>query len=517
MQPPTLHILDYLVIIISLIIALGIGVSFSRRQKSTNKYFTGSGSIPSWAVGISILATLISSVTFLAYPGEAFSSNWILLVQGLMVPIVLVFLIRFVVPLYRSVIGLSAYEYFEKRFGFMARLYGSLGFILTHFAKMGTVFFLLSLALSEMMGVNAFVIIWIFGIAIIFLTMVGGIEAVIWLDVVQGFMLIGGGLLCVAVLLFRPEGGPAEIFKVAMENQKISFSPYAWDLTKLTFLVMVLNGVFYSIQKYGTDQTMVQRYLAAKSDKGAIKATLLGVFLSVPVWALFMFIGTALFAYYRITDAQLPADIRPDSVFPLFIITELPIGVTGLIMAALMAAAISSLDSDLNCLAAIGVEDYYARFKPNSTDAERLKFGRILVIVSGIAAMIVASIYVGAGNKGVLGIVFGLYAIFSGGISGLFLLGLFSRRANKPGLYIGILASILFTGWAVLTSTKFSFGGESRIILDLGEYNFSHHKYMLGVYGHIILFVVGYVASYFFKRAAPAENLTIYGWLKWKP
>ena len=135
MQTQTLHFFDYIVVTISLIVALGIGISFSRRQKSTNKYFVGSGSIPSWAVGMSILATLISSVTFLAYPGEGFASNWILLVQGLMVPIVLVFLVRFVVPLYRSVIGLSAYEYFEKRFGFLARLYGSLAFILTHFSK----------------------------------------------------------------------------------------------------------------------------------------------------------------------------------------------------------------------------------------------------------------------------------------------------------------------------------------------------------------------------------------------
>lgn len=212
-----------------------------------------------------------------------------------------------------------------------------------------------------------------------------------------------GGLLCVSVLLFGAEGGPVAIFQTAFGNNKIGFEPYDWDLTQLTFLVMVLNGIFYAIQKYGTDQTIVQRYLTAKSDKSAIKAALTGVFLSVPVWTLFMFIGTALFAYYQISGASLPADIRPDAVFPLFIMTELPIGVTGLILAALMAAAISSLDSDLNCLAAIGVDDYYARFKPNSTDKERLKIGRILVVVSGIAAMLVATLYVKAGDKDVLG------------------------------------------------------------------------------------------------------------------
>jgi SSS family solute:Na+ symporter len=275
---------------------------------------------------------------------------------------------------------------------------------------------------------------------------------------------------------------------------------------------MAINGIFYAIQKYGTDQTIVQRYLTARSDKSAIRASLMGVLLSVPVWALFMFIGTALFSYYQLTPAALPAGTRPDAVFPLFIMNELPIGITGLILSALIAAAISSLDSDLNCLSAVGVEDYYKRFRPDSTDAQRLRVGRILVVVSGIAAIFVAIFYLYAGNKGVLGIIFTLYAIFSGGIAGMFLLGLFSRRANKQGLYFGIAASVLFTGWAVLTSTPI--GAEKKILLDLGNMNYTHHKYMLGVYSHFVLFIVAYIASYFFKSKELDENLTIYGWLK---
>jgi SSS family solute:Na+ symporter len=189
MAQHALHWLDYVIIIGSVVFSIGFGVSFARRQKNTKTYFAASGSIPSWAVGMSILATLVSSITFLAYPGEGFSSNWILLVQAIMVVIVLTFLVWIVVPLYRRVIGISTYEYFEKRFGFLARLYGSLAFTLTHFSKMGTVFFLLALALSSMTGFNTYATIWILGAGIIFLTMLGGIEAVIWLDVIQGLML----------------------------------------------------------------------------------------------------------------------------------------------------------------------------------------------------------------------------------------------------------------------------------------------------------------------------------------
>jgi SSS family solute:Na+ symporter len=514
MEQHSMHLIDYLIVIGSVIFSIAFGISFARRQKSTAAYFAASGSIPSWAVGISILATLVSSITFLAYPGEGFSKNWILLVQAIMVVIVLSGLVWFVVPLYRKVIGISAYEYFEKRFGFLARIYGSLAFSLTHFSKMGTVFFLLSLAMASMTGWNTHMIIWVLGIGIIILTMLGGIEAVIWLDVIQGFMLIAGGLLCAAILLFIPEGGPLAVISAALEHNKISFAPYDFDFVNLTFIVMVLNGIFYGIQKYGTDQTIVQRYLVARSDKGAVKAALMGVLLSLPVWTLFMFIGTLLFVYYQVYPNPLPADMRPDAVFPYFIISELPVGVTGLVLAALVAAAISSLDSDLNCLAAVGVEDYYARFKPKSTDKQRLFAGKTIVIFSGLASLIIASIYVSLGSKGVLGIVFGLYAIFSGGIAGLFLLGLFSKRANKEGLYIGLLVCIFFTAYAILTSTSLNVGGEKKLLLDLGKLNFTHHKYMLGVYSHLIVLIVGYLASYLFPAKKHDEDLTIYHWLK---
>ena len=510
MYDQTLHIVDYLVIIVSLIVSLYVGAHFAKKQTSTNSYFAASGSIPSWAVGMSIFATLISSITFLAYPGEGFKSNWILLVQGIMVVVVLLGLVWFVVPLYRRVIGISAYEYFEKRFGFFARMYSSIAFALTHFSKMGTVFFLMGLALASMTGINTYLLIWIVGILVIFITLKGGIEAVIWLDVIQGFMLIGGGLIVLAVILLGVDGGPAAIINVAMENNKISFGPYAWDFTKLTFIVMVFNGIFYGIQKYGTDQTIVQRYLTAKSEKGAVRAALMGVVLSLPVWALFMFIGTALFAYYQINSGLLPAGIKPDEVFPYFIMTELPIGVTGLILSALLAAAISSLDSDLNCLSAIAVEDYYVRIKKDSTDEQKLKFGKLIVALSGIAALLIASLYVVLGGQGVLGIVFGLYAIFSGGIAGIFLLGLFTRRANAKGLNVGIMVSILFTAYAVLTSQKF---GDSTL-LDLGDWNFTHHKYMLGVYSHVIVLVVGYAASFFFPKEEVHEDLTFHAFYK---
>ena len=512
----SIHYIDYIIIVLSLLVSLGVGFRFAKKQTTTSNYFTAGGSLPSWAIGMSILATLISSITFLAYPGEGFSSNWIRLVQGLMVPVVLTATVGFIVPLFRHVIRLSAYEYFERRFGFFARLYSSVGFILTHFSKMGTVFFLISLALGKMMGIDTVTVIWVIGVAVIVLTMVGGIEAVIWLDVIQGFLLIFGGIVTLLIILFSTEGGPAEIWKVAMENGRIGFGPFDLEFVNLTFIVMALNGVFYAIQKYGTDQTIVQRYLTAKSDKQAVKASLIGVLLSVPVWALFMFIGTALFAYYKISGAVLPEGIRTDAVFPVFIMTKLPVGVVGLILSALIAAAISSLDSDLNCLSAICMEDYYLRFKPNSTEKHRVFLSKLFIVLAGLGAIGVAMFYVKSGGEGVLGIIFTLYSIFSGGIAGMFLLGIFCPKANKQGLYYGIGASVLFTAYALLTSTPIGMAGKEKLLLDFGSYNFTHHKYMIGVYSHLVLFIVGYIASLFYQGKEIDERLTYAGWIRYK-
>lgn len=509
--------IDWTIVVASIAVAVYMGLRFSRRQKDTHTYFAAGGRIPAWAVGMSIFATLISSVTFLAYPGAAYEGNWILLVQGLMVPVVLVLLIGFIVPLFRRVIRLSTYEYFERRFGLFARLYSSFAFLLGHFSKSGTVFFLVSMALGTFLGIDVKEILFVLGVTIILLTLLGGLEAIVWMDVIQGFLLIGGGLLCAGLLLFLPQGGPSTVFHIAAQYDKIGFGPYTWDFTQLTFIVMALNGVFYALQKYGTDQTIVQRYLAARNDREAKKAAYFGVGLSVPIWALFMFIGTCLFAYYHSPGAPLlPDGIKSDEVFPYFIRTQLPVGVKGLIISALAAAAISSLDADLNCISAIVTQDYYTRFRRHTTDRQKLNFGRLVVVVAGAMVIGVALLYISWGGEGVLGALFALYAIFSAGIVGIFLLGIFSRRANKQGLYIGIAVCVLFTAYAVLTSTKVDLAGDGfkRTILDLGDWNFSQHKYMLGVYSHLIVLVVGYLASLLFRTPLADKELTIYGFLE---
>lgn len=508
----SLHLIDYLIIAFFLLATLYFGFRFSKNQNSTKSFFLAQGRVPTWAIGLSLLATLISSVTFLAYPGAGYSSNWILLVQGLMVPIVLLAIIWFIVPLYRKVIRLSTYEYFEKRFGPLARYYCSIAFVLRQFSGMGTVLFLLAIALNNSIGGNMVLVVCIVGLIIIVVNLLGGMEAVIWLDVFQGFMLFISGFICISVLLFSTDGGPAEVFRVAEAAGRTGFGPYEMDVTRLTFIVMAINGAFYAVQKYGTDQTVVQRYLTAKTDKSAIRASLMGILLTVPVWTIFMFIGTALFVYYQ--KQPLPEGLRPEAVFPYFIKTKLPVGVVGLILSAMVSAAICSLSADLNSLAAVGVEDYYRKLKPGRSDKHYLKASRGIVVFSGILTILIGLFYVSAGSEGVLGIVFTLYAIFSGGIVGIFLLGLFSARANRQGINIAIICCVLFTAYAFLTSTAIGLGEEKTLLLDMGALNFTHDKLMLGVYSHLVVIFVGYGASLFYPKPVVDENFLYSGWRK---
>jgi SSS family solute:Na+ symporter len=358
------------------------------------------------------------------------------------------------------------------------------------------VIYLLAKALSTMTGWNTYQVIFGVGAATIFYTLIGGIEAVVWTDVAQGFLFVSAGLACLLILLFRPAGGPGAVLSFAVQNHKTGFGPYEFNFAQLTFWVMAINGIFYALQKYTTDQTIVQRYLLSKDDRTAIRASLMGVLLCAPTWALFMFIGTCLWAFYHLGGYTLPDKIKGDDVFPYFITTQLPMGITGLVLAGLLAAAMSSLASDLNCLSAVGVEDYYRRLRPGATDRQRLRVGKSIVAVCGILALLVACAYARLGETSILATVFALYAIFSGGLVGLFALGFFTRRANARGALVGIAACILFTLWAVLTSSV-KIGAEKRMLLNLGRFNFRQHAYMVGVWSHVVLIGVGYLASLF--------------------
>lgn len=503
--------LDAVTTAVYLAAVIGIGLRFSRRQTSTEAYFVARRSVPAWAMGISLFATLISSVTFVAYPGSAYAGDWSLLVPGIMVVLVLALVGSVIIPFYRRAVGMSAYEYFGRRFGRLARAYAAVAFSLGHFSKMGFVFYLLALTIDRMTGWGVDVLILIVGAVTIFYTLIGGLEAVIWNDVLQGIVLWLGIFVCLGFLLFLPPGGPGAVLELAWESGKIRLGDASPDLARPTISVLMVYGFFWYLQKYTADQTVVQRYLVAKSDRSALRGVALGAVLCLPVWTLFMLIGSCTWAFYRLTGETLPATVtKPDQVFPHFLATHIPPGLAGLFVASLLAAAMSTLSSDLNCLAVVGVEDFYRALRPAATDRQRLRVGKWIVAACGAVAVAMA-LFLARTQGSALSLWYTISAIVAGGLAGLFLLAFLSRRAHARGAWAGILATILFTAWATLTY------GDDRA-LDLGAWNYPWHDYTIGAVGHLLLLVTGYLASLLIPRAKAAgeglEQATLWAWLE---
>ncbi|MCX6625634.1 MAG: sodium:solute symporter [Acidobacteria bacterium] len=499
--PDLVILLGYMAVMVS------IGVRFSRKQTSTEAYFVAKRSIPSWAMGFSLVATLVTSVTFVAYPGSAYGKNWSLLVPGFMVVVVLILVGSVIIPFYREAVGMSVYEYFGKRFGRPVRLYASFAFALAHFSKMGFIFYLLALTINSMTGWSLDVVIIGVAVATIFYTLIGGLEAVIWTDVLQGFVLWVGVIICLGYLLFLPPGGPSAVLSLAWRNHKFDLGSPAFDLSQPTLIVLVLYGFFWYLQRYTADQTVVQRYLVARTDRAAIKGVALGAGLCVPVWTLFMLIGTCTWSYYELTGEKLPAHItKADQVFPYFLAMHLPVGMAGLFMASLVGAAMSGLASDLNALSVVGVEDFYRSIKKNSTDRERLHMAKLIVAGCGLLCSLVAIVLAHTGGSA-LSMWFSISAIASGGLAGLFLLAFLSARANRRGVHTGILMSALFTIWATLT-------GGARPFLDLGRFNYQWNDLIIGALAHMVLFTTGYLASLLFYRGEQPVGHTLWTWLR---
>lgn len=468
------------------------GGSFFKKNRTSTSYTLGNNDIPGWVITMSIFATFVSSISYLALPGNAFQSNWNAFAFSLSLPIASLIAVKFFVPLYRKINSPSAYTYMEQRFGPWARIYVSLCYLLTQLMRIGTILYLLALTLNAVIGWDIATIIIFTGIVVAVYSMLGGITAVLWTDAIQGVILIFGALVCVGFVLFSMPEGPGQVFKIALENEKFGIGSFGTSLSEPTFWVVLIYGVFINLQNYGIDQNYVQRYMASKSDKDAQRSALVGGLLYVPISALFLFIGTSLFAYYE-SAASLPADLHgsgmADRVFPYFIVNVLPAGLSGLLVASIFAAGMSTISTSFNSSATVFLTDYYNKyFKKSASDKEGM---RVLYISSAIISIIGIGIAIAMINvKSALDAWWKLASIFSGGMLGLFLLGVLSRSKNTLGAIIGTVAGLLVILWLSLSDV---FLGETAI----GN---SFHTYLTIVFGTVVIFLIGFVISIFTSK-----------------
>ena len=473
-----------------------LGASFFFRNKTSDQFTRGGGKIPAWAVGMSIFATFVSSISFLALPGKAFASNWNSFVFSLTIPFASYAAVKFFVPLYRSIGSVSAYYYLELRYGAWARIYASACYILTQLMRTGAILLLLALPVNALFGWEIRSVLIITGIAVILYSMLGGIKAVIWTDTIQGIILIIGALVCAIFLTAKMPGGAGRLFEIAAEHDKFSLGSFGPGLRDSTFWVVLVYGLFINLQNYGIDQNYIQKYMSAGSEKEARSSALFGSLLYVPVSLLFFYIGTALFSFYTAQPGLLPAELSVagagDRVFPHFIVTGLPAGLTGLLIAAIFSAGMSTVSTSLNSTATIVLTDYYRKyFNRQASEKASMNVLRISSLLTGLLGIIIALMLVGVGS--VLDAWWALASIFSGGMLGLFLLGFIVKKSGKTEAIIGVILGVILIVWMSLSPIVFTEG-------KLTAFRSPFHSNLTIVFGTTIIFLAGFLITSLIRK-----------------
>jgi SSS family solute:Na+ symporter len=508
-----LPFIDLAVIAVYMLAMIGIGMYFSRKNKNSDQFTKASGKIPGWAIGLSIYATFLSSNTFLGVPGKAFGSNWNAFVFSISMPLAAWLASKYFVPFYRNTGEISAYTHLEKRFGPWARTYTVICFLLTQFARMGSIFFGIALSLQALTGFSMQSIMIVMGICIIIYTVLGGIEAVIWTEVAQGIIKTLGALLILFLVVKEIPGGFTTIIDVAKADHKTSLGSFSPNFTESTFWVVLFYGFFINLNNFGMDQNYIQRYHTAQTSKQASKSVWLCVWIYVPASFLFFVIGTALYAFYQTQPAlidpvklqvaaerlgatvtspevkELAASLTAadygDKVLPFFMVNNIPTGLVGLIVSALLSAAMSTISSNMNASATVFTVDIYQKYiKPDITDKRKLYLLHVSTIAFGVVGLCTGLAMIG--SKSLLDIWWELSGIFAGGMLGLFLLGLISRQTKNAAAITAVIIGIIVILWM-------TFSGRLE-----GEYAFLRnplHKNMIIVVGTLTIFLTGLLVT----------------------
>lgn len=479
--------LDYIVFFLFVGGVALFGCSFwFRSRKNTAAFTKAEGSLPSWVVGMSIFATFVSSISFLGLPGDAYRGDWNPFVFSLAIPLATWCAAKIFIPLYRNMNSVSAYEYLETKFGYWARAYAAVCYLLTQFCRTGSILLLLALPINTMFGWDISAIIVATGVITLLYTLLGGIAAVVWTDAIQGIVLIAGALACALILTFSMPEGPSQLFEIASANGKFSLGSFGASLSEPTFWVVLIYGIFVNLQNYGVDQNYVQRYMTTKSTADAVKSTLFGGLLYIPVSLMFVYIGTALFSYYTARPDLLPEGTPSDQVFPWFIVHGLPTGITGLVIASVFSAGMSTIATSINSSATIILTDFVNHGKKETDGRRDMRVLYTASFIVGALGIVIGLLMMRV--DGVLDAWWKLSSIFSGGILGLFLLSLACRRPNRAGAIAGVAVGLLVIAWMSL-SPLINEGSPFY------EFRSPFHTYLTIVFGTTAIFLTGFIIT----------------------
>lgn len=433
-------LLNWSVLIVYLLGMLLLGYYFMRRENSSEDFFKGGGRIPWWAAGISIYATMLSAITYMAIPAKAYATDWTYYPMLITILIVSFPVIKYYLPFFRRLNVTSAYEYLERRFNYTTRLMASLLFIIFMVARMALVLYLPSLALTTVTGIDIYTCIVLMGVVTIIYCTMGGVEAVIWGDVIQGVILVGGALLAAGYLILNTEGGVNGFFDIALQNDKFRLFDWSFDYTKATFWIVILGGLANNLISYTSDQTVIQRYLTTKDEKSASRGILMNGIMSAFISVAFYAIGTGLYTFFKTHPSELDYTMsNSDAIFPFFMMSQLPAGLAGLLIAAIFAATMSTISSNINSVSTAFSIDVYKKFKPQPDDHEMLLVARRTCVIAGIIGVLLAVLMATWNILSLLDYFNTILGLLSSGLGGLFIMGIFFPRINARSALIGFV------------------------------------------------------------------------------
>lgn len=490
-KPSFFSTIDYVVLGLYFLGMVLIGLWTSQHQHSTADYFKGGEKIPGWATGLSIFGAKLSAITFIGIPAKTYATDWTYFFLLMTIILCMPFVVRFFIPYYRKLGVTSSYEYLEKRFSYAVRSLSAGMYILLQLGRMGIVILLPAIALSVVTGIDVKLSILLMGAVSLFYTVLGGIEAVIWTEVVQVIILLAGALLALILIPLSLTSNGAAVSQTLDQYDKLKMFDFRFDFTSATFWVVIIGGFTLNLIQYGCDQTVVQRYLTTPDEQTAVKSLRLGAWLTLPSTIIFFAIGTLLFLFYRDHpgDVNIALDAQ-DTIFPWYIVTQLPAGVAGLVITAIFAAAMGSLNGSLNGVSTVFVNDFLRRLSPDKTDKYYLRSAKITTLLVGLLGTGIAWSMADQGATSLWDQFNLILGLFTGGVGGLFVLGIFTTRTTGAGAVAGFVVSAI-------------------VQVILLQYT-SMHLLMYAFTGLASCVIAGYAWSVLFPKTQQIQGLTIY-------
>lgn len=514
-----LHIADIIVLVAYFVATMGIGVYFSRKNTNTEEYFLGGRSFPGWALGLSLVGTSMSSVTFIAYPADGFKTTLVRLTLILSFPLIALFSAYVLLPFFRRGTVTSAYEYLALRFGKSISCYAAGIFFIIQILRVSSILYLVSLIIQSVTGLSFITCMLLSGGITALYTVGGGFDAVIWTDVLQTLTLILGAFIIIGVAVHMAPEGFGALISEAWNHGKLSFmrdlnpetgllEPLAkgFSLSEKTFLMLLIMGITQFLNGQ-FDQTSIQRWCSAKSAKEARRAIFVLGFSAVPIWVSFMLVGSILWAYFSfhpdpVISEMLSGVRKAEELVPYFVTQYVSPGWAGLVIAGAMAAAMSSLSSSINAAGMVWVRDIYKPYMAkDKTDKHYLKVGFVIsAIVSGLM-MLGAYLFYTSSAKTLNDLAMIIASVCGGGMLAVFLFGIFTRRGDSRAVWVALLTNAIMVLW-VLLSHRQILPESLRWSMDL---------YYIALIGNAATLLVAFLASMIFKsRVTEFTNLTVW-------